>query len=311
MPPFLCGLFMAETIRIATRQSDLALWQANYVKQALEQAHPGLEVVILGMTTQGDRDKNTPLARMGGKGVFVKELEQALLDGRADIAVHSMKDVPSELPPGLGIAAICEREDPRDALVSGNYSSFTDLPAGAKVGSSSLRRRLQMLARRPDLEYLDVRGNLDTRLRKLDEGEFDAIVLAVAGLKRLGWGDRVSEAMAPEDSTPSAGQGAVGIEARLEDARTLELLAAINHQDTFECVTSERIISTELGASCDLPVAAFATISGSQITLNAYVGGTEVNLREFGTAERSEGLALARDIAQRLLASGAAELLNK
>lgn len=287
------------------------MWQANYVKDTLMQQHPDLTVEIIGMTTQGDRDKNTPLARLGGKGVFVKELELALLEGRADIAVHSMKDVPSEMPPGLDIVAICEREDPRDAFVSNHYQDFASLPAGARVGSSSLRRRLQMQARRPDLQYADVRGNLDTRLRKLDEGEFDAIILAVAGLKRLGLQDRVKEPMAPVDSTPSAGQGAVGIEARTNDQTTLKLVSAINHQATFDCVQAERVISIQLGASCELPVAAFATLSDDEINLEAYVGAPDQHIRKSGNAPRAEALSLAKDIAQQLLDSGASELLAR
>lgn len=287
------------------------MWQANYVKAALESAHPGLAVEIIGMTTQGDRDKSTPLERMGGKGVFVKELELALMEERVDIAVHSMKDVPSELPNGLGIVAICEREDPRDAFVSNHHQSFEELPAGARVGSSSLRRRLQMTARRPELEYADVRGNVETRLAKLDNGDFDAIVLAVAGLKRLGLEDRVGQPMATEDSTPSAGQGAVGIEARLDDQVTLQLLAAINHQDTFDRVTCERVISTKLGASCELPVAAFAMLEGEELVLNTYVGGADMNLRKSGRSARQAGIELAEDLAEQLLQAGAAELLNK
>lgn len=302
---------MARTLRIATRESKLAMWQANYVKDALEEAHADLSVEIIGMTTQGDRDKNTPLERMGGKGVFVKELELALLENRADIAVHSMKDVPSDLPEGLGICAICEREDPRDAFVSNSHDTFDSLPAGAKVGSSSLRRRLQMRARRPDLDYQDVRGNVETRLRKLDDGEFDAIILAAAGLKRLGLGNRITEPMSTDASTPSAGQGAVGIEARLDDEITLGLLKAINHQETYDCVTAERVISIQLGASCELPVAAFAKIDGTNLALNTYVGGTDMNLRRSGTSQRVDGMQLAANLAQELLDGGAAELLKK
>jgi hydroxymethylbilane synthase len=317
MPPFSCESIMSEKVRIATRESQLAMWQAHYVKSALEAAHPDLEVEILGMTTQGDRDKNTPLARLGGKGVFVKELELALLEDRADIAVHSMKDVPAEMPDGLDIVAICQREDPRDAFVSNHYASFEALPAGARVGSSSLRRRLQMQLRRPELEYADVRGNLDTRLRKLDEGEFDAIILAVAGLKRLGLAARITEPMATDVSTPSAGQGAVGIEARTTDGRVLGLLAAINDQDTFDCVMAERVISTELGASCDLPVAAFAVLNGAEMNLQAYVGnagnntGAATHIRKAASAARTENLQLAKSVAAQLLDAGAAELLAK
>lgn len=308
MPPFLCVIVMAQVIRLATRESALAMWQANYVKSALESAHAGLEVEIVGMTTQGDRDKSSPLTKLGGKGVFVKELEVALLEGRADIAVHSMKDVPSVFPSGLGIVAICEREDPRDAFVSNSAASFDDLPSAARLGSSSLRRRLQLQQRRPELNYLDVRGNVETRLRKLDDGEFDAIILAVAGLKRLGLGERITQAIDPLISIPAAGQGAVGIEARLDDLETLGLLAAINHADTFDRVTCERAVSIGLGASCDLPIAAFATLQGDRIQLSTYVGVGDQHLRVAGESSRADAVPMAEDVTGQLLAQGAAGL---
>jgi len=210
---------MATKIRIATRESKLALWQAHYVQDCLIEAHPGIETEIVGMTTQGDRDKLSPLSQIGGKGVFVKELEQALLLGEADIAVHSMKDVPSVLPDGLLIEAICERADPRDVFVSRKYKRIEDMPAGGTIGSSSLRRRLQLKSRFPDLQYLELRGNVGTRLEKLDSGEFDGIILAAAGLSRLGLQARISEYISTRYCIPSAGQGAVGIESRTGDTR--------------------------------------------------------------------------------------------
>tara|TARA_R110002072_G_scaffold1369_6_gene11292 strand:- start:47558 stop:48469 length:912 start_codon:yes stop_codon:yes gene_type:complete len=302
---------MAQILRLATRESALAMWQANFVKNALESAHPGLVVDIIGMTTQGDRDKSSPLTKLGGKGVFVKELEVALLEGHADIAVHSMKDVPSVFPAGLGIAAICEREDPRDAFVSNSVGSFEELPPAARLGSSSMRRRLQLKEQRPDLEYLDVRGNVETRLKKLDSGDFDAIILAVAGLKRLGLGDRVTKAIDPLSSIPAAGQGAVGIEARLADSQTLELLAAINHIDTFDTVSCEREVSIGLGASCDLPIAAFATLDGDNIALRTYVGVEGRHIRVEGEAKRRDAISMAKKVTQQLIDQGAGELTLK
>lgn len=302
---------MKKVIRLATRESALAMWQANYVKDALEAAHPGLNVEIMGMTTQGDRDKQTSLTRLGGKGVFVKELEVALLEDRVDIAVHSMKDVPAEMPEGLGIVAICEREDPRDAFISNGDVRFEQLTAGARIGSSSLRRRLQLQAKRADLEYADVRGNVETRLGKLDAGEYDAIILAMAGVKRLNLANRVTHPIDPEISIPAAGQGAVGIEARVSDEETCSLIAAINHQDTFDRVTCEREVSIGLGASCELPIAAYASLEGDQIRLNTYVGTGGLQLRESGSSHRAEAMDLARGITERLIAAGALRQASK
>ncbi len=293
------------------------MWQANFVKQALLAAHPDVAVEIVGMTTQGDRDKQSSLNKIGGKGVFVKELEHALLNGDADIAVHSMKDVPSEMPEGLGIAAICEREDPRDAFVSNHYQRLDDLPAGARVGSSSLRRRLQLQHHRPELTYLDIRGNVETRLQKLDSGDFDAIILAVAGLKRLGLEARITHPMSTDLSIPAAGQGAVGIQARLEDTETLALLEAINHQQTFDRVSCERLISTGLGASCELPIGAFAEIIESEMKLVSYVGSVpvageaSVYLRLEDQVARSEAQQMARRMTEQLIARGAAGLIGQ
>ena len=302
-----------DRIRIATRESALAMWQANYVKSALELAHPGLRVDILGMTTEGDRNKESPLRQMGGKGVFVKELEMALMEGRADIAVHSMKDVPAVLPQGLVLAAMCERDDPRDALVTNRFDALEKMPAGSRIGSSSLRRRLQLQQVRPDLEYLELRGNVDTRLRRLDQGDFEGIILAAAGLRRLGLEDRITARIDPVMSLPSAGQGAVGIECR-EDATAVKmLLAAINDADTQFCVTCERMISAGLGASCSLPIAAFAQIVDDRIHLSSYVSDTagQSTLRASRSGPRLSGLDLARQVTAELISGGALRLINQ
>lgn len=303
---------MVTKIRIATRQSALALWQAQYVQDRLIAAHPGIETEIFGMTTQGDRDKRSPLSQIGGKGVFVKELEQALLQGEADIAVHSMKDVPCVLPDGLSIGAICDRADPRDAFVSEKYRHIGEVPAGGRIGSSSLRRRLQLRSRFPDLEYCELRGNVDTRLEKLAAGEFDGIILAAAGLDRLGLQDRISEHISTQYCIPSAGQGAVGIESRADDTRVNELLRSINHPATEFCVTCERLITARLGATCNLPIAVFAELDGDSIRFSSFVSdaeGTEVlNVQLTGPA--GEGKQLAEQVARDLLAKGAAELIR-
>ena len=304
---------MIDRIRLATRESALAMWQANYVKSNLEKAHKGLEVEIIGMTTAGDRDKRSPLSQMGGKGVFIKELEIALYEGRADIAVHSMKDVPSIIPEGLHLSAICEREDPRDAFVSSQFDSLMDLPAGSKIGSSSLRRRLQLKLARPDLVYEELRGNVGTRLGKLDEGAFDGIILATAGLIRLQLRDRVTQEIDPALCIPSAGQGAVGIESKSDNHELNALLETINHQDTYDCVICEREISSGLGADCSLPIAAFASLSGDEIKLNAYVsdreGSRHISLSRSG--HRSEGMSIAKEMVEALYASGAGELIGE
>ena len=303
---------MTETIRIATRESTLALWQAHYVRTALLAAFPELKVEIVGMTTEGDRNKVSPLSEIGGKGVFVKELELALFNGEVDIAVHSMKDVPSELPEGLSITAICERADPRDAFVSIKYDQLADVPAGGRIGSSSLRRRLQLKARYPHLEYIELRGNVGTRLQKLDDGDFEGIILASAGLNRLGLGERISEHISPAHCIPSAGQGAVGIESRTDDTAIGELLQAINHKPTELCVRSERMVTSRLGATCNLPIAAFVELENDEIHFSSFVsnesGSQVLNVNLSGP--KSEAARLAGEVADRLLSEGAAELIQ-
>ncbi|NIW85577.1 MAG: hydroxymethylbilane synthase, partial [Gammaproteobacteria bacterium] len=252
---------------IATRQSQLALWQANFVSARLREAHPDLTVELLGITTRGDRWLSSPLAEVGGKGLFIKELEEALAAGRADLAVHSVKDVPAELPEGFAMPVIAYREDPRDVLVTRDGGILAGLPAGARVGSSSLRRRSQLLARRPDLLIEPIRGNVDTRLRKLDDGEYDALVLAAAGLARLGLAGRASEYLATEVCLPAAGQGALGIECRWGDDRVHALLEPLEDPRVAACVSAERTVSAVLGADCTAPLAAHATPIGEGVML--------------------------------------------
>ena len=303
---------MIDRIRIATRESELALWQAHHVKKRLEDAHSGLTVEIVGMTTEGDRNKSSPLSQIGGKGVFVKELEVALIEGRADIAVHSMKDVPAELPQGLQISAMCEREDPRDALVSNHYKSLEDIGSGSRIGSSSLRRRLQLKIARPDLVYDDLRGNVDTRLRKLDEGQYDAIILATAGLVRLQLEERIAEKIPTHMSIPAAGQGAVGIESRSDRSEINSLLEAINHRDTFDCVSCEREVSISLGADCNLPIASFATLVDDEMSLSTYVSDAlgETFFRLSSKAESSGAIPMAKSLSEEMLAKGADKLIK-
>lgn len=303
---------MTGRIRIATRESKLAMWQAHYVKSALQAAHPQIDVEIIGMTTEGDRNKVSPLSQIGGKGVFVKELEVALLENQADIAVHSMKDVPSILPAGLSIEAICQREDPRDALVCNHYTSLADLPAGSKIGSSSLRRRLQLKHKRPDLEYIELRGNVGTRLERLDNGDFDAIILATAGLIRLGLSERITERIDPLVSIPSAGQGAVGIECRSDDKDVIGLLKAVNHQQTFDEVVCERRVSSGLGATCNLPIAAFAVLNGENIRLFTYVSDNsgERTIKLNGESPRGDAIMMADRLTQEMIGKGANELIG-
>lgn len=303
---------MTVDIRIATRQSELALWQANYVKAKLHEAHPDANIEIIGMTTEGDRNQRDSLASIGGKGLFVKELELALEQGRADIAVHSMKDVPAQLPQGLEIATICKREDPRDAFISNRYDTLGALPAGSRLGSSSLRRRLQIKLHYPELEYLDLRGNVDTRLRKLDDGEYEAIILAVAGLNRLQRDDRITQRIDTELSIPAAGQGAVGIECRGDDNAIKTALEPLDDPHTRHSVFCERMISSALGAHCNLPIGAFAEIAGDQIRISAFVSNLEGDhyLREFIDGPASDGADLAKRLSDRLMSNGAAELVD-
>ena len=297
-----------NSITIATRESPLALWQARFVEAELKRHHPGIEVKLLGMTSRGDQLLDKPLYKVGGKGLFVKELETALLDERADIAVHSMKDVPMELPPGLTLGVICEREDPRDALVG--VTSFDDLPEGARLGTSSLRRSCQVMQRRPDLQIGFLRGNVNTRLAKLDAGEFDAIILACAGLKRLGFDDRIGAAIDEDFLLPAGGQGAVGIEYRETDSRVAELLAPLAHEETSRRVIAERTVVRRLDGGCDVPIASFAVAEGDSLWLRARVGSPDGKTVIVSEARGAEPEALGIEVADALIAKGAAEILK-
>lgn len=302
-----------ELIRIATRKSPLALWQAEHVRARLLALHPGLQVELLKMSTQGDRILDSPLAKIGGKGLFVKELEQGMLEGRADLAVHSMKDVPSELPAGLCIGAILEREDPRDAFVSSRYASVDDLPEGARVGTSSLRRQCQLRARRPDLQILDLRGNVGTRLGKLDGGDYDAIVLACAGLKRLGLSERISRELAPEEMLPAIAQGVIGIECRVDDERINRLITPLNHQETRYRTQAERAMNAALAGGCQAPVAGYSLLSEGVIELRGLVGrpdGSAIIRGDIrGSSQHAE--ALGKQLADELLSRGARTILDE
>ena len=302
----------SREIRIATRKSALALWQAEYVKARLEQAHPGLVVTLVPMVSRGDKLLDSPLSKIGGKGLFVKELETALLENEADIAVHSMKDVPMDFPEGLGLFCICEREDPRDAFVSNTFASLDDLPRGSIVGTSSLRRQAQLLTRRPDLEIRFLRGNVNTRLAKLDAGEYDAIILAAAGLIRLGFEDRITSAISIEDSLPAGGQGAVGIECRSVDNEIHALLAPLHHADTAVRVTAERALNKHLNGGCQVPIACYAVLEGEQIWLRGLVGEPSGGLLLSAQARgpQSAAAALGVQVAEDLLAQGAGAILQ-
>lgn len=300
-----------ETLRIATRKSKLALWQAEHIKARLEAAHAHLTVELVPMTTRGDVILDTPLAKIGGKGLFVKELEVAMLEGRADLAVHSMKDLPVEFPPGLKLHTICSREDPRDAFVSNTYQQLTDLPAGAVVGTCSLRRRCQLQAQFPQLVIKDLRGNVQTRLQKLDDGEYDAIMLAAAGLIRLELGHRITTFIDVEDSLPANGQGALGIETRADDARIDAILAPLFCADTRDCVLAERALNRRLEGGCQVPIGAYATLEGDDIFLRGLVGrpdGSEVVQGEI-RGPREQADALGTELADYLLARGAGTIL--
>ncbi|WMN58499.1 hydroxymethylbilane synthase [Pseudoalteromonas xiamenensis] len=298
-------------LRIATRKSALALWQAEFVKAQLEKFHPGLVVELVPMTTQGDVILDTPLAKIGGKGLFVKELEQAMLDGRADIAVHSMKDVPVEFPEGLALHTICEREDPRDAFVSNTYSALAELPQGAVVGTSSLRRQCQIRALRPDLDIRDLRGNVNTRLAKLDAGEYDAIILAAAGLIRLEMPERIRAFIEPEVSLPANGQGAVGIECRIDDERTKALLAPLEHTETRVRVNAERAMNRRLEGGCQVPIGAYALLEKDQVWLRGLVGAVDGSqmLTAQITGAQSDAESLGVQLAETLLGMGADKIL--
>jgi len=302
-----------DILRLGTRKSPLALWQAEHVRDRLQRLHPGLKVELVTMTTEGDRLLDTSLATVGGKGLFVKELEQGLLAQRIDLAVHSMKDVTVSFPPGLHIAAICEREDPRDAFVSNHHASLSALPAGARVGTSSLRRQCQLRAAHPHLNIAMLRGNVNTRLTKLDAGEFDAIILAVAGLKRLGFESRIRAALDPHESLPAVGQGAIGIECRVDDAATHALLAPLNHAPTRICVEAERALNARLEGGCQVPIGGYAVLEGSELHLRGLVGdpdGSRV-IRADIRGPAADAAALGTTLAQELLRLGAKSILDK
>ncbi|QFU03467.1 Porphobilinogen deaminase [Pseudoalteromonas sp. THAF3] len=298
-------------VRIATRKSALALWQAEFVKAQLERHHRGITVELVTMTTKGDIILDTPLAKVGGKGLFVKELEQAMLDGRADIAVHSMKDVPVEFPEGLELHTICEREDPRDAFVSNTFDNIDSLPAGAIVGTSSLRRQCQLKEQRPDLEVRDLRGNVNTRLAKLDDGQYDAIILAAAGLIRLHMPERIRSYISAEQSLPANGQGAVGIECRSDDTAIKALLAPLEHRETRIRVDAERAMNRRLQGGCQVPIGAYAELNEDHVYLRGLVGSVDGQqiLRAEITGPASEAEQLGISLADDLLAQGAGSIL--
>ena len=301
-----------KILKIATRQSPLALWQAEHIRARLEALHADLKVELVTFVTQGDKILDTPLAKIGGKGLFVKELEAALLDGRADLAVHSMKDVPMALPEGLSLAVICEREDPLDAFVSNTYASFDDLPQGTKVGTSSLRRKSQILKARPDLEIIDLRGNVGTRLSKLDAGLYDAIILASAGLKRLGLAERIRHTLPAEVSLPAVGQGALGLECRAADQAVLELILPLLHRETDVCVRAERAFNAYLEGGCQVPIAGHATLIEGQLHIEGRVGSVDgatlLKAKLSGTPEQA--VELGEMLAQKLVEQGAGDLLK-
>jgi len=296
---------------IASRESALAMWQARHVQSRLAGLYPRTEVTVVGVTTEGDRRLDVSLARIGGKGLFIKELEEALASGRADLAVHSMKDVPMHLPAGFALAAVMEREDPRDAFVSTRYQSLAALPAGARVGTSSLRRECQVRARHPRLVVAPLRGNVNTRLRKLDEGAFDAILLAAAGLRRLGLEQRVTAWLEPEESLPAPGQGALGLECRADRGDILELLKPLSHGDTLSCVTAERAVSRTLSGSCNVPLGAYAQQSGAELRLRAFVGAPDGTRLIAGAraGRAADAEALGTGLAEELRSRGAGAIL--
>lgn len=300
-----------KIIRIATRQSPLALWQAEYVASALQRTFPELRIELVKMVTQGDKILDAPLAKIGGKGLFVKELEQGMLTGTADIAVHSMKDVPVEFPEGLHLAAILSREDPTDAFVSNRYPSLKALPGKARIGTSSLRRECQIKEQFPDAEIMALRGNVNTRLGKLDSGAYDAIILASAGLKRLSLADRITQSLSPEVSLPAIGQGAIGIECRIDDLEINQILSTLHDTGTGICVSAERAMNARLNGGCQVPIAGFAQLHMDQIYMRGLVGrpdGSQLfRAKANGPVDQAEAIGIA--VAEQLLAQGAAKIL--
>ncbi len=308
---------MKNKVVIGTRGSKLALWQAEWVKSELQRMNPGLDVELNRIKTTGDKILDVPLAQVGGKGLFVKEIEEALLRGEADLAVHSMKDVPTEFPEGLHLAVICRREDPRDAFITrienGQFEigRFEDLPQGASIGTSSLRRSCQLLSIRPDVRIIQLRGNLDTRLRKLDEKEFDAIILAAAGVKRLGWSQRITEIIPPETSLPAIGQGAIGIECRVGDEFINKLISPLNHDETSVCVRAERACLKRLEGGCQVPIAAYARLSEGKIVMDGLVGSVSGDriIRSHSEGRPEDSEVLGKKLAEDLLSRGADKIL--
>ncbi len=303
---------MNKTLKIATRQSPLALWQAQHVQTRLEKLYPNLTVVLVGMTTKGDQILNLSLSKTGGKGLFIKELEVSMIKGMADIAVHSMKDIPYEIPQGFELGAILKRENPFDAFVSNDFSSIDDLPQNAKIGTCSMRRIVQLKAIRPDLKILDLRGNVNTRLKKLDEGEFDGIILACAGLIRLGFEDRIKQQISDQQSLPAIGQGAIGIEIRENDTEILELIKPLIDVETTYRIGAERAMNACLEGGCSVPIAGFALVNNEQITLTGLVGNvdTGVILKEQILGHVSQAEALGVELANKLISLGAKDILK-
>ena len=304
---------MKNQIIIGTRGSKLALWQADYIEQRLREEYPGLSVTQKRVTTKGDRILDVPLAKIGGKGLFTKELEEEMLSGGIDLAVHSLKDMPAKVPDGLVIAAVTKRLDPGDALVSNRFSSFEELPKGARVGTSSLRRRAQILCARPDLEMLDLRGSVNTRLRKLDEGEYDAIVLAVAGLKRLGFADRIRQVLPREMVLPAVGQGALAIETREDDKETRDMLAFLRDDDTICCTEAERSFLARVEGGCQVPVGVYATAEGDGLKVEAVIASLDGQRFYRGDVNgtRRDAAKLGENLAEKLLDEGGAEILKE
>lgn len=300
-------------LRIVTRTSQLALWQANHIRSKLIDHHPKLDVEIIGIKTQGDLWLQTPLQKIGGKGLFVKELEQAILANEADVAVHSLKDIPAVFPSELGLVAICERENPFDAWICPNGFSVQTLPPGSKVGTSSLRRMAQLQQLRPDLHYAPLRGNVDSRLRKCEEGEWDAIVLAVAGLSRLGLMEKITSIFDPQHLLPAVGQGALGLECRLNDEHTQSLLSVLDHAPTRTCVESERAMNAALGGNCQVPVAGFAFHEGNKLSLTGRVGdmGRALILEAHRVGHPQTAIQLGEQVAQDLIEQGAQQIIKE
>lgn len=302
---------MKKPLRIATRKSALALWQANHVRALLHEAHPGIEIELVKIVTEGDRILDRPLAEIGGKGLFLKELERAMLDGDADLAVHSMKDVPASMAQGLVLDAVLPRANPYDALVSRNGERLADLPAGSRIGTSSLRRKSQLLALRPDLEVADLRGNVDTRLRKLDEGRYDAIILACAGLQRLGLGARITETLQPPDWLPASTQGIIGLQCRQDDDHTRALIRPLADRDTMVVANAERAVARVLEATCQVPLAVHAVLNSGTIWLRSVISSTDGkrSVQAAGEAPASDAVALGERVAADLLKNGAGKII--